>query len=185
MRRPPFYTPLPTCTRPNLLSGRRPLARSAAGHQPGRVAFDVERLLRLWSDPLPADDGAAADAFRELYADPVTVNGTPMSPPDFVDRARAVQHTFSPVRREVLSVVEEGDRVAVAFRMGGRQVGTWTTSAGPVPATGRELWLRVIDVLTVVDGRIAEVVMVADELGVLVGLDAVRLRTPADAVTGD
>jgi hypothetical protein len=43
----------------------------------------------------------------------------------------------------------------------------------------------VVDVLTVVDGRIAEVVMVADELGVLVGLDAVRLRTPADAVTGD
>ncbi len=41
------------------------------------------------------------------------------------------------------------------------------------------------DVLTVADGRITGIVMVADELGVLVGLDAVRLRTPADAVTGD
>ena len=149
------------------------------------MAFDVERLLRLWSDPLPVDDGATAAAFRELYTDPVTVNGTSMSPADFVDRARAVQNTFAPVRREVLSVVEGGDRVAVAFRMGGRQVGTWTTSAGPVPATGREFWLRVIDVLTVADGRITDIVMVADELGVLVGLDAVRLRTPADAGTGD
>ena len=149
------------------------------------MAFDVERLLRLWSDPLPVDDGAAAAAFRELYADPVTVNGTPITPADLVARARAVQHTFAPVRREVLSVVEQGDRVAVAFRMGGRQVGTWTTSAGPVPATGRELWLRVIDVLTVAGGRITDVVMVADELGALVGLDAVRLRTPADAVTAD
>jgi ketosteroid isomerase-like protein len=149
------------------------------------VAFDVERLLRLWSDPLPVDDRAAAAAFQELYADPVTVNGTPMSSADLVDRARAVQHVFAPVRREVLSVVEQEDRVAVAFRMGGRQVGTWTTSAGPVPATGRELWLRVIDVLTVVDGRVTDIVMVADELGALVGLDAVRLRTPVDAVTAD
>jgi ketosteroid isomerase-like protein len=149
------------------------------------MAFDVERLLRLWSDSLPEDDAAAADAFRELYTDPVTVNGTPIGVVDLVDRARAVQHTFDPVRREVLSVVEEGDRVAVAFRMGGPQVGTWTTSAGPVPATGREFWLRVIDVLTLADGRITDIVMVADELGVLVALDAVRLRTGADVGTGD
>ena len=149
------------------------------------MTFDVERLLRLWSDPLPVDDAAAAGAFRELYADPVTVNGAPIGVVDMVARARAVQHTFDPVRREVLSVVEQGDRVAVAFRMGGRHVGTWTTSAGPVPATGRECWLRVIDVLTVADGRITDIVMVADELGTLVGLDAVRLRTPTDAVTGD
>ncbi len=150
------------------------------------MGFDVERLLRLWTDPLPVDDGAAAAAFRQLYADPVTVNGTPMAPADFVARARAVQNAFAPVRRDVLSVVDAGDRVAVAFRMGGRQVGTWTTSAGPLPATGREFWLRVIDVLTLDgDGRIADIVMVADELGVLVGLDAVRLRTAADAETGD
>ena len=149
------------------------------------MAFDVERLLRLWSDSLPEDDAAAADAFRELYTDPVTVNGTPIGVADLVARARAVQHTFDPVRREVLSVVEEGDRVAVAFRMGGPQVGTWTTSAGPVPATGQEFWLRVIDVLTLADGRITDIVMVADELGVLVALDAVRLRTPSHAGTGD
>ena len=148
------------------------------------MAFDVERLLRLWSDSLAEDDAAAADAFRELYTDPVTVNGTPVGVADLVVRARAVQHTFDPVRREVLSVVEQGDRVAVAFRMGGPQVGTWTTSAGPVPATGRELWLRVVDVLTLADGRITDIVMVADELGVLVALDAVRLRTGADVVTG-
>ena len=149
------------------------------------MAFDVERLLRLWSDSLPEDDAAAADAFRELYTDPVTVNGTPIGVADLVARARAVQHTFDPVRREVLSVVEEGDRVAVAFRMGGPQVGTWTTSAGPVPASGQEFWLRVIDVLTLADGRITDIVMVADELGVLVALDTIRLRTGADAVAGD
>ena len=150
------------------------------------MAFDVERLLRLWTDPLPGGDDAAAAAFRELYTDPVTVNGTPLAVADLVPRARAVQHTFSPVQREVVSVVEDGDRVAVAFRMGGRQTGTWTTSAGPLPATGRELVLRVIDVLTLdADGRISEIVMVADELGALTALDAVRLRTPADSAVGD
>ena len=149
------------------------------------MAFDVERLLRLWTDPLPEDDGAAAEAFRELYTDPVTVNGAQVSAADMVARARAVQGVFADVEREVLEVADAGDRVAVAFRMGGPQVGTWTTSAGPMPASGQEFWLRVIDVLTLADGRITDIVMVADELGVLVALDAVRLRTGADAVAGD
>ena len=48
------------------------------------MPFDVERMLRLWTDPLPEDDGAAAAAFRELYADPVTVNGAPLSAADMV-----------------------------------------------------------------------------------------------------
>ena len=141
------------------------------------MAFDVERLLRLWSDSLPEDDAAAADAFRELYTDPVTVNGTPIGVADLVDRARAVQHTFDPVRREVLSVVEQEDRVAVAFRMGGRQVGTLNTSAGPLAPTGEVLRLRVIDLLTLTDGRISEIVMVADELGALAAVGAVRIGT--------
>ncbi|RBY83593.1 hypothetical protein DQ238_00395 [Geodermatophilus sp. TF02-6] len=149
------------------------------------MPFDVERLLRLWTDALPEDDDAAAAAFRELYTDPVTVNGTPLAVADLVVRARAVQSTFHPLEREVVSVVDGGDRVAVAFRMGGPQVGTWTTSAGPVPPTGRGVVLRVVDVLTLAgDGRIADIVMVADELGALLAVDAVRLRTPAAAVAG-
>ena len=32
------------------------------------MPFDVQRLLRLWTDPLPVDDGAAAAAFREISA---------------------------------------------------------------------------------------------------------------------
>ena len=43
------------------------------------MAFDVERLLRLWTDPLPADDASAARAIGELYADPVTVNGASLT----------------------------------------------------------------------------------------------------------
>ena len=140
----------------------------------GTTTFDVERLLQLWTDPLP-DGPAAEDAFRSLYTDPVTVNGRLLTVADLVARARAVQGTFEQVERQVVAVVEDGDRVAVAFRMGGRQVGPLETSAGPLPPTGRRLELRVIDVLTLTGGRISEIVMVADELGALAALDAVRL----------
>jgi ketosteroid isomerase-like protein len=142
------------------------------------VVFDVERLLRLWTD-LPEDDAAAAGAFRELYTDPVTVNGTPLTAADLVARARAVRATFEPLEREVVAVVEQDDRVAVAFRMGGRQVGELATSAGPLPPTGRELTLRVVDVLTLTGGRISRIEMVADELGALVSVGAVRLVSQA------
>jgi ketosteroid isomerase-like protein len=138
------------------------------------MAFDVERLLRLWTD-LPADDVAAEAAFREVYTDPVQVNGTPLRPQDLVTRARAIGAVFEGLRREVLDVVDDGAKVAVAFRLSGRHVGSLGTSAGPVPATGRELQLRVIDLLTLTDGRISSIQMVADELGALVALDAVRL----------
>jgi ketosteroid isomerase-like protein len=139
------------------------------------AAFDVERLLRLWTEPLPADDDAAAEAFRALYTDPVTINGTPLGAAALVARAREVQAAFEDLEREVLAVADAGERVAVAFRMGGRQVGTLTTSAGPLPPTGQVLRLRVIDLLTLADGRISEIVMVADELGALAGVGAVRI----------
>lgn len=140
------------------------------------MAFDTTALLALWGDPLPADDEEAAALFREVYVDPVLVNGTPLSALDLVARARAVQDAFETATREVLDVVESGDQVAVAFRMGGRQVGPLTTTLGPLPPTGEEISLRVIDILTLTDGRISSLWMVADELGALVALDAVTWR---------
>jgi ketosteroid isomerase-like protein len=142
------------------------------------MAFDAERLLRLWTE-LPDDDAAAVAAFRDLYTDPVRVNGTSVAVADLVTRARAVQGVFERLEREVVAVVDAGEQVAVAFRMRGRQVGPWPTAAGPLPPTGRELVLRVIDVLTLSDGRICDIVMVADELGALTALDAVRLVPPS------
>jgi ketosteroid isomerase-like protein len=138
------------------------------------MAFDVERLLRLWTD-LPADDAAAAVAFREVYTDPVSVNGTALGVADLVARARALHAALDRVEREVLEVVDDGGgRVAVAFRLRGRHVGPLTTSAGPVPPTGGVVELRVIDVLRLTDGRISGIWMAADELGALAAVGAVR-----------
>jgi predicted ester cyclase len=141
------------------------------------LAYDIEALLDLWTD-LPADPAAAVDAFRTLYTDPVMVNGNRLTAEDLVARARALQQTFDPVSREVIDVVNAGDKVAVAFRLSGRQVGPLNTAAGALPPTGQQIALRVIDILTLTDGRISEITMVGDELGALVAIGAARLVEP-------
>lgn len=141
----------------------------------------VDRLLRLWTDPLPADPVEAADAFRTLYADPCALNGTPLTADDFVARARALQATVADVSREVLHVVATPEEVAVAFRITGRHVGPYASTLGTVPPTGGLLDMRVIDILTLEDGRITEITMVADEVGLLAGLGAVALVPPVGA----
>jgi ketosteroid isomerase-like protein len=156
------------------VSGPTGLVADGGSEQHGAMAFDVDRLLRLWTE-LPPDDAAAAAAFRELYTDPVVVNGAPVAAAGLVVRARALQAALDPVEREVVDVVEGGGKVAVAFRLRGRHAGTLSTSAGPVPATGEVVELRVIDVLTLTDGRISDIWMVADELGALAAIGAVRL----------
>jgi predicted ester cyclase len=138
------------------------------------MAFDVDRLLLLWTEPLP-EGPTAEEAFRAVYTDPVTVNGAALTAADLVARARSVQQAFEGAQRQVVSVVEDGDRVVVAFRMGGRQVGPLGTAAGELPPTGRHVELRVIDVLTLTDGRISDIWMVADELGALAAVGAVAL----------
>ena len=141
------------------------------------MAFDVDRLLDLWTNP-SAVTADAVLAFRQLYHDPVTVNGSPISAEDLVDRARVLKATFENVRREVLDVCDAGSKIAIAFRLGGRHVGPLNTSIGALEPTGQEISLRAIDILTIVDGRIASIVMVADELGVLTAVGAVDLLGP-------
>jgi hypothetical protein len=141
-----------------------------------RVAFDIDVLLRLWTEPLPTDSQAAADKFRQVYTDPVSVNGTELTADDLVARARALQSTFESPERVVLDVADIGNKIAVAFRLRGRQIGPHTTALGVLQPTGRHIDLRVIDILTLTDGRMSSLWMVADELGALAAVDAVTFR---------
>jgi ketosteroid isomerase-like protein len=138
------------------------------------MAFDIDALFDLWSTPLPSSRDEAVDLLRSVYADPVTVNGVPLSADELVARVRMVQGTFDSRDNQVLDVVEAGDKVAVAFRMGGVHVGPLATALGLFPGTGERLEIRVIDLLTITDGRISNIWMCADELGTLVSADAVR-----------
>ena len=140
------------------------------------MGFDVDAMMRLWSEQLPDSEEEAAAAFRELYTDPVVVNGAELSVADLVARARAVHRTFDRRDNEILDVVQDDDKVAVAFRMSGQQVGPLATTLGPLPPSGRRLELRVIDILTLTNGRVSKIWMVADELGALVAADAVAWK---------
>ena len=140
------------------------------------MGFDVDAMMRLWSEPLPESDEEAAAAFRELYTDPVVVNGTELTAVDLVARARAVHRTFDRRDNEILDLVQTENKVAVAFRMSGRHVGPLATTLGPLPPGGGQLELRVIDILTLTDGRVSRIWMVADELGALVAADAVAWK---------
>jgi predicted ester cyclase len=137
------------------------------------MSFDVHGLLRLWSDPLPQDEREAAAAFRAFYSDPVRVNDVPLTAADLVARARSLQTAFEDAERRIVDLVEADGKVVIAFRMRGRQVGPLATSLGDIPATGRVMELRAIDILTVTGGRITDVWMVADELGALAAAQAV------------
>lgn len=125
------------------------------------MSFEPAALLDLWSRP-HADPARAADAFRELYADPVRVNGALLTVGDLVHAAAALQRALDDVHREVLEVSDAGSKVAVAFRLEGRHVGPLATPVGVLPPTGQRVSIRVIDVLTLVDGLITEITMIAE-----------------------
>ena len=140
------------------------------------MSFDVDAMIQLWSQPLPDSDEEAAAAFRQLYTDPVVVNGAVLRAVDLVTRARAVQRTFDRRHTEILDVVQGQDKVAVAFRMSGVQTGPLATTLGPLPPSGERLEMRVVDILTLTDGKVSNIWMVADELGTLVAADAVTWK---------
>jgi predicted ester cyclase len=129
--------------------------------------LDVDRLTRLWTVPPAQRDGAMSD-FAQFYADTVHVNGIALPLAALVDRARAIHAAFSHHHITVVDRVVSGDKVAVAFRHRARHDGPWATSAGVVPATGKEVHGLGIDILTVRDGRIEQIWVVADELQRLV-----------------
>ena len=129
--------------------------------------------MQLW---LQLPDGAEADeAFRAVYADPVRVNGMDMTVAALLQRARALHTAFDHLRTTVDRQVEAPGSIVIGFRMHGRHVGPLETPLGVVPATGREVEVRTIDILTVRDDVVTEVLVVADELGRLVQLGALAL----------
>ena len=134
----------------------------------------LQRLLRLWTEPV-GDGFAATAAFSGVYADPLVVNGTPMTVAQLVDRARSLQKSFDGLSMHIVDQINTSDRLVIAFLMRGRHVGPYASPLGTIPPTGREIEVRTIDVLTVEDGLVSAIWVVADDLGLLTQLDAITL----------
>jgi predicted ester cyclase len=138
----------------------------------------VERAMRLWTEPIPADDASALAAFATVYADPVVVNGARTPLPAIVDRARMMQGAFAGLGAEIQELVTTGDQVAFAFRLSGRHVGAFATPIGTAAATGHEFTVQAIDIFVLAADRVARIYAVADLLDLLRQADAVTLTTP-------
>ena len=134
----------------------------------------LQRLLRLWTEPV-GDGLAATAAFSAVYADPLAVNGMPLTVAQLVDRARSLQKSFDGLSMHIVDQIETSDRLVIAFLMRGRHVGPYASPLGTIPPTGREIEVRTIDVLTVEDGLVSAIWVVADDLGLLAQLDAITL----------
>ena len=140
----------------------------------------VDRILGLWLAP-PPDDTAAVQAFHQLYTDPVLINGALMTAADLLTRARLVHRAFDGLHHELLHRVDAPGQIVIAFLMRGTHTGAYRTPLGDVAPTGKPVAIRTIDVLTLAGGRVSEVWVVADELGLLTSLDAIQLTPAADS----
>jgi hypothetical protein len=58
---------------------------------------------------------------------------------------------FSGLRHELIDVVEAPGRLVIAFRLHGTHTGSYPTPLGPRAATGRDIAVRTIDVLSRAD----------------------------------
>ena len=130
----------------------------------------VEYLIGLWTKPLPRSDSDALAAFCDAYADPVRVNGVDTPLAELVKRARMLQRAFADLTLELVERIETPTRLVIVFWQHGRHVGTLETPSGEIKATGREVRIQTIDVLTLRDRRITEVFVVADNLALLLQL---------------
>ncbi|WP_344503068.1 ester cyclase [Dactylosporangium maewongense] len=129
-------------------------------------AVDLDAVLALWDQPVESRTDAADD-FRKWYADPVPVNGSPVTAEALAERARVLQAAFADRRTELVHRVETAGRLVIGFFMHVRHVGPYDTPLGRVEATGRQLKIRVTDILTVEDGKITEIWVMSDEVDVM------------------
>jgi ketosteroid isomerase-like protein len=93
-----------------------------------------------------------------------------------VARARAQQAAFSELDFHIHERVEAGDKLVIAFRQRGRHTGPLVSALGVVPATGKLIERLIIDVITLREGRVSEIRVVGDDLGMLNSLGAVQLK---------
>jgi predicted ester cyclase len=138
------------------------------------AGLDLGALLELWEVP-PAERRDAYADFAALYTDPVLINDQPIPLADLVARAEAVHAAFSDQSTEILEVVADGDQVAFAFRRRATHSGTWPTPLGELPASGAEVSLLGMDILTIADGRVAAIRVLSDDLAVLARAAGARL----------
>jgi ketosteroid isomerase-like protein len=86
-----------------------------------------------------------------------------------------LQRAFTDLQIEPIEQIQTGDRFVLVFFQRGRHAGPLETPLGSIPSSRRTFEIRVIDVLTISDGRISAIEVIPDNLSLMMQLGAVRL----------
>lgn len=80
---------------------------------------------------------------------------------------------FPDLRRNIVDMVAEDDKVAVSINV----TGTYKGEFQGIPATGKQVSFTAMDILTIIDGKITEEWATADMMGLMQQIGAIPARS--------
>src|ERR687890_181353 len=84
---------------------------------------------------------------------------------------------FPDLRRNIVDMVAEGDKVAVSINV----TGTYKGEFQGIPATGKQVSFTAMDILTIIDGRVTEEWATADMMGLMQQIGAIPARSASNS----
>jgi steroid delta-isomerase-like uncharacterized protein len=86
---------------------------------------------------------------------------------------------FPDLRRNIVDMVAERDRVAVSMNV----TGTYKGEFQGIPVTGKQVSFTAMDILTIIDGKITEEWATADMMGLMQQIGAIPARSGTNSST--
>jgi steroid delta-isomerase-like uncharacterized protein len=84
---------------------------------------------------------------------------------------------FPDLRRNIVDMVAEGDKVAVSINV----TGTYKGEFQGIPATGKQVSFTAMDILTIIDGKVTEEWATADMMGLMQQIGAIPGRSGSNS----
>jgi steroid delta-isomerase-like uncharacterized protein len=138
----------------------------------------ADEIARRYYAALDAADAGAIE--RVVTPDLlVETSGRTFDMKTFLSTLELYRDAFPDLRRKVLQLTTEGDRVAAVVEISGTHTGTFLSH----PPTGRSFRARSIDVLETSDGQVARVLGVFDTIGMLAQLGLYDGAPPRQAAS--
>jgi steroid delta-isomerase-like uncharacterized protein len=88
---------------------------------------------------------------------------------------------FPDLRRNIVDMVAEGDKVAVSINV----TGTYKGEFQGIPPTGKQVSFTAMDILTIINGKITEEWATADMMGLMQQIGAIPARSATSSNSSD
>jgi steroid delta-isomerase-like uncharacterized protein len=88
---------------------------------------------------------------------------------------------FPDLRRNIVDMVAEGDKVAVSINV----TGTYKGEFQGIPPTGKQVSFTAMDILTIIDGKVTEEWATADMMGLMQQIGAIPARYATSSNSSD